>query len=298
MLKKTTKYLLGVLLIVFLVVTGCYQSSSSLASDEIIPFEPNLWEIEAEESKFEDYLGQKSLLLKNGFALVKDSNFTDGIIEYDIAFDKTRGFMAVGWRIQDKKNYEEFYMRPHQSGNPDANQYTPVFNGISGWQLYYGEGYAVPFEYSFNEWIHVKIIVSGKDAEVYIGKDTKEPTLVIKELKRDIKPGKVGWRISLAPAHLANFSYKNINNPPLKGSKEAESTPEGTIMSWLVSNNFPVEDLENKYLLAEDEEQKFNWQTQQTESNGLINLARVQGIQDGKNTVFAKVKIIDYERVK
>jgi len=38
--------------------------------------------------------------------------------------------------------FEHFYIRPHQSGNPDANQYTPVFNGVSAWQLYHGALYA------------------------------------------------------------------------------------------------------------------------------------------------------------
>lgn len=292
MLTKTRKYLLGLLLIVCLVVTSCYQSSSSLASNEIIPFDSDEWEIQAKESKLEDYLGQKSLLLKGGFAIIKDSNFTDGIIEYDVAFDNKRGFMGAVWRLQDKANYEEFYIRSHQSGNPDANQYVPHFNNISSWQLYYGDGYGVPLKYSFNEWIHVKIIVSGKDGEVYI-EDMEKPALVIKELKREVEPGKVGLHvIDLAPGHFANFTYQNISNPPLKGSKEPESTPEGTITSWLVSNSFPAEDLENKSALAEDEEQKFNWTKLATESNGLANLAKVQGIEDGKNSVFTKVKII------
>jgi hypothetical protein len=59
-----------------------------------------------------------------------------------------------------------------------------------------------------------------------------------------------------------------------------------------VSNSFPAEYLENKFVLAEDEEQKLNWTKLPTENNGLANLAKLQGIGDGKNTVFAKVKII------
>lgn len=260
-------------------------------TNEIIPFDSNQWEIKAEESKLEDYLGKKSLFLKGGFAIIKDSNFTDGILEYDVAFENERGFLGGVWRLQDDGNYEEFYIRSHQSGNPDANQYSPHFNHISSWALYYGEGYAVPMEYSYNEWIHVKIIVSGKDGEVYI-EDMENPALVIKELKRDIKAGKVGLHVlGFTPGHFANFTYQSISNPPLKISKKPESTPEGTITSWLVSNNFSAEYLENKFTLAEDEEQEFDWTELETESNGLANLSRVQGIEDGKNSVFAKVKI-------
>ena len=51
------------------------------------------------------------------------------------------------WRALDGENYESFFVRPHQVGNPDSIQYTPVSNGISSWQLDHGEGFwaSVPF---------------------------------------------------------------------------------------------------------------------------------------------------------
>jgi hypothetical protein len=119
------------------------------AQSQNIPFDSNRWEIDAKESRVEEYLGRQSLFLKGGLALVKDSKFLNGIIEFDIAFSAERTFVGTIWRVLDKKNYEEFYFRPHQSGNPDANQYTPVFNGLAGWQLYYGEDFAAPVRYRF-----------------------------------------------------------------------------------------------------------------------------------------------------
>ena len=44
--------------------------------------------------------------------------------------------MAERWHLQDAGNYEEFYLRPPQSGSPDANQYSPVFHGLTSWQLW------------------------------------------------------------------------------------------------------------------------------------------------------------------
>ncbi|MGH9892639.1 MAG: hypothetical protein ACREA0_11745, partial [bacterium] len=133
-----------------------------------LPFGDYQWDVEAKEGRVEEYLGRQSLYLSGGQAIVKGSELTDGVIEYDVAFGPQRGFIGAMWRLQDSQNYEEFYMRPHQSGNPDANQYTPVFHGIAGWQLYYGEGYGVAIPYPFNAWIHVKIVVAGSQAEVYI----------------------------------------------------------------------------------------------------------------------------------
>ncbi len=105
---------------------------SAFADNESVPFDSDRWEIEAEEWRTEEHLGQPSLFLKGGVAVIKDAAFTDGILEFDIAFPEDRNFVGAMWRFQGEENFEDFYMRPHQSGNPDATQYTPVFNGLSG----------------------------------------------------------------------------------------------------------------------------------------------------------------------
>ena len=97
-------------------------------------------------------------------ALLPELDLSNAIVELDIAITEQRGFAGLVFRLQDKANFEHFYIRPHQSGNPDANQYTPVFNGVSAWQLYHGEEYASPTPYKFNEWMSVKIIFSGSKA--------------------------------------------------------------------------------------------------------------------------------------
>ena len=102
---------------------------------QTIPFDSQRWKIEGKEKKIEEHLGRQSLYLQSGAAVIQDSEFTDGVIEFDIAFGPERGFMGAFWRMQDRENYEEFYVRPHQSGNPDANQYQPVFHDVAAWQL-------------------------------------------------------------------------------------------------------------------------------------------------------------------
>ena len=77
-----------------------------------------------------------------------------------------------------------------ESGKPDANQYTPVFNGVSAWQLCHGPKYAVPATYRNDEWMHVKLVYAGTRADVYI--DSDEPLLRVNNLKREAKGGFVG----------------------------------------------------------------------------------------------------------
>ena len=113
------------------------------------------------------------------------------------------------------------------------------------------------------------------------------PALVVNELKREIKPGKVGLTVSnLAPAYYANFSFTTMNNPPLKGkAKPPAPTPAGMVMSWLVSSAFEGKSLEGKYQLTPAVKQKLRWKKLACENTGLANLARLQGLQGGRNTV-------------
>jgi len=88
--------------------------------------------------------------------VLKNVSLEDGSIEADIGFPQARSFTVFLVRMQDMNNYESFYLQPHQSGNPDAIQYTPEFNGKMGFQLYYDEGYDGAFNFKFNEWHHIK----------------------------------------------------------------------------------------------------------------------------------------------
>jgi len=187
---------------------------SVAGASEPIPFDSPRWEITAEESRIEEYKGRTSLYLKGGLALIRDSDFVNGVIEFECAFPQARAFVGATWRVQDAANREEFYIRPHQSGNPDANQYTPVFKGLTAWQLYHGEGYGAPVDYDFDTWLPIRIVVSGRQAEVFIG-DLDTPALFIDDLKREPASGKVGLTAAnFGPAHFANFRFVTRDTPP------------------------------------------------------------------------------------
>lgn len=263
-------------------------AASSFA--ETIPFDSPRWDVQANESRVENYLGRQSLLLKGGVALLEDSRFTDGIVEFDIAFTGERGFMGGIWRVQDTMNYEEFYIRPHETGQPDACQYTPVINGVSGWQIYHGAGYGVSIDYDNDTWLHVKIVVSGGQAEVFVG-DVDTPALFMPELKRAVVEGKVGVSAgNFAPAHFSNFSYQSAPSPTLAGSAGASRIAEsGTVMSWAVSNAFGEKSLADIVRLPDDA--SIRWKQIECEGWGLANLARVNEIGEGANCVYARVMV-------
>ncbi len=289
-MKSIQFFILSILQIIFF---------TNIAAQEIIPFSSDRWDIEAEEYELTEFKGQETLVLKGGIAYLKEVDFLNGIIEFDLSISRQRGFMGAVWRLQDRQNYEEFYIRPHQSGNPDANQYTPVFNGLASWQLYYGEGYGQPVNYVFDDWMHVKIVISGQSGEVYI-MNMEEPALIIYDMKRNLQSGNVGVEAgNFAPGRFANFQYTQMEKPELKGRIRApEDAVYGTVLSWEVSNTFPYEKLKDKLIIENSFISGLNWTKLDSENTGIANLARLSDLNNG-NTVLVRLMInADYDQMK
>jgi hypothetical protein len=267
---------------------------------QTVPFDSGRWQWHAKEHRIENHLGREALFMKNGTAHVEGVSFRNGAVEFDIAFAAERGFMGGTWRLRDAKNCEEFYLRPHQSGNPDATQYTPVFNGIEGWQLYHGPRYSAAIAHRFNEWTHVKILFAGRQAEIYVG-DMEKPVLFVEEMQGNDEPGSVGINAGeFAPAWFSNFSYHPMDAPPIQGKpKPPEPPPPGLIPSWSVSDAFPEGSLDGRETLSSGDLAARRWTPLPVERSGLANLARVQGVQLRNNTVFARKTLVsDREQVK
>ncbi len=256
-----------------------------------IPLNSDNFTLEGKEAKFTNYKGKASLLLNDASATLKGVSFTNGVIEYDVAFKEQRNFVGVKFRQQDSKNAEEFYIRPHQSGNPDANQYTPVFNGLAAWQLYH-KGFAGKVNYNFDGWNHVKIVVAGKHGEVYIN-DMQKPVFSIAEFLHTTESGSISFSSAMTDAYIANVSVeKNDNQRALSMSPKSDKLSLNNYVSnWQVSNSFSGEKLAKTTELNQQEIAQMNWQPLSVDSYGVLNMARVQGINKTKNTAFAKFSI-------
>ena len=144
--------------LITLLLLGVLISIKSEAQ-ETIPFDTLNWNINAQGFVLENFKGKDAIYLHNGAISLKNTEFLNGTIEYDIYITERRGFPGINFRKKNENNMELFYFRPHQSGNPDANQATPVVNGITGWQLYFGPSYSFLYEYNFDNWMHVKLVV-------------------------------------------------------------------------------------------------------------------------------------------
>lgn len=275
-------------LILFAALIPAFFNCSSGQQNTQVPLNDANWSAKSEEYRFEEYLGVPSIYLPQGSAQLNDVVFHNGIIEFDIAFPQGRGFPGVNFRIQDEQNYEEFYMRPHQSGNPDANQYTPIFNGLAGWQLYYGEGHAAPIKYKYDAWNHVKLVISGTVGEVYIDNMDK-PLFQIYELKHGDVRGPITLKGN-AKSHFANFSYTLMDNPKLNlPVREIPKLEENVIGIYQVSNVVDDAAILGKTWLNVDKIPGVKWTGINPEFTGTINIARVAQRAENKNTALVKI---------
>src|SRR5215467_2891088 len=136
------------------------------------PFDTAAWDISSAASRMEPYRGRSALYLKDGVAWLKGSTFKDGTIEFDIAFGDSLGFPGIAFRAASRHDYELFYLRQQLSGQPHATQYTPVLHDLYAWQIYAGPAWEGSARWTYDRWMHVKLVVSGSRAELYVDGDS------------------------------------------------------------------------------------------------------------------------------
>jgi hypothetical protein len=243
------------------------------------------WNIKARHSKVERYLGRDALFLDDGTAWLDDANFQDGIIEFDVAASVEPGFHGLAFRAADHDNYEEVYLRSHLSDKPDATQYTPVFNGLWGWQIYSGPRFTQQVTIVPDRWVHVRVVVHGQRLELSV--DGK--TVVFPQMIRPAAAGAVGFNVSLTPAHFANFVMTRGENPPPEGGDGAPAvaTPAGVTARWRVSTTFAEKRLDSLGDLDPASWRDLTWDSLESSTGGIANLAMLRKLDGGRNTVFA-----------
>ena len=260
-------------------------------AQESIPLDTVHWDIEARSYVLEPYKGQEAIYLQAGSMTLKDSNFLNGTIEYDIHLKKTRAFPGVSFRINGLDS-EVFYIRPHQSGNPDANQTAPVTNDLTPWQLYFGPRYSFPYDYNFDGWTHVKILVQGNKAQVFLDHSDK-PNLSW-QLFHEPRAGGISFSGgNNSGLYLANIRVNN-EDLELKDFTPVERTPiEGLIQEWEISDKFEEEKLDNLENLASLLDGRKWGRKIKVEEGVAANISREIALYNNKpgNTVFARLTI-------
>lgn len=245
-----------------------------------IPLDSATWDWGAVERREATLRGRACLALDGVGSVLADVELADGTIEAELAVAAERSFHGLVWR-HGGVHHESFFVRPHQVGNPDAIQYSPAFHGISSWQLYHGDGFWAPVRFPLEEWFTIRVVFQGPRAEMYVG-DRERPCLVA-TLRVD-GGGRFGLSVGGPGLRLARFEWSEettFASTPLPAAPPAP----GVLREWEVSAAFPERELEAA--LATEPA----WTEIAAEPSGLLDLARVQALENDRNTVLARTTI-------
>ena len=283
------KYISLILLLLFI--------SINCTAQNIVSLDTTHWEINANAYVIENYQDEDAIYIQGGMATLKDTKFVNGTIEFDIYLTERRSFPGIRFRAVDN-NMESFYFRPELSGKPDANQALSVINGLSAWQLYFGSPYSFPYDYKFNTWTHVKFVINGKKAQIFL--DYSEKPQLSWHLKLEPKEGSIRIGGSFGAVYYANFKVEK-GLPEIKDFEVNKIEPiKGIISNWNISDAFD-EKMLNDYSKLSSLIKNRKWiGSIEVEENNVANISWVaKRPSAGLNTVFAKITIeSDKDQVK
>jgi hypothetical protein len=191
----------------------------------------------------------------------------------DVATSAVRGFFGFQFRIagEDGASAEEIYLRPHESGYPDAIQYTPILNTGRNWQLYNGPGFTAGVEIPKQAWFHLRLAVAGAQAKLYV-KDMDRPALVMDDLKSGVQKGLVALYVLAGATCYSNFEIRITPDGPWV--RHEPPMPAGTLTHWSLSPAYDALTRNPERPLLEAESAAIRWQDVEAEPPGFVVVNR------------------------
>jgi hypothetical protein len=224
-----------------------------------LPFTDQDWQLRGDRTAIVKDNGRDILQVETGFGHRRDIKLEDGTIDFEVQLTRRRSFVYVYFRAESDHEREEFYLRPHKSGLPDAAQYAPVWQGRSAWQLHHGPGGTAAIDFEPGAWTPVRVVVEGRHAALFVNDMTK-PALLVPHLSREPRAGFIalgGFLPSGTPgqgpvARFANvivrpgvvsFDFAAALAAVARAEPAAAPIPgELVVRSWAVSQSFVHKD--------------------------------------------------------
>jgi hypothetical protein len=227
-----------------LIPLGAILLATNASAQTALPFQDGKWELKG--AKIETLDGKDVLSIETGSATRRDIRMQDGTIDMDVQVTQRRSFVYVKFRMQSDGELEEIYLRPHKSNLPDALQYAPVFDGRSAWQLFHGPGGTAAAGFEPGAWMHLRLIVKGRQAVLFIGDMTK-PAFVMPRLAREPGAGYIALQ-GFLPANVPGSGpiarYANVTVHPDQTPFDFSSIPvpetsePGAVRQWRLSRMY------------------------------------------------------------
>jgi hypothetical protein len=175
-------------------------------------------ELKSTRAEVSSYRGSPAIKLEiqageasDGYAVIKGTRFHNGTISLNVAGtpakgapESARGFIGINFRVQaDRVHCENIYIRPTNGRSDDqlrrnhSTQYTS--HPDWPWERLRKETPGIYESYVdmvAGEWTHLRIVVQGTDASLYVG-GAEQPCLLVHDLKLGDVEGAVALWIGL-----------------------------------------------------------------------------------------------------
>lgn len=164
----------------------------------------------------------KEKLTDRNFMAWLPVDFHDGVIEVDVASTLAsdapayaRGFIGLSFRIDKRGRFESIYLRPTNSIADDQVRRNHTVQYVAYPDFRFDalrsgspETYETYADIAPDRWIHMKIVVKGARAELYLDRNPK-PAFIVKDLKLGTaQHGGVG--VWLEAGTVAHFRHLDI----------------------------------------------------------------------------------------
>lgn len=272
-----------------------------------IPMTAARWQTNGDVAFEQDKAKQNILVIKQGYAELKDRNFSNGTIEFDTKFVGSR-ITGITFRHHgDAADALYFRPSPDCSVSDECIQYMPTAHQVFEWDLY-GQ-YQTHAPIHPGAWNHIKLVASGGRMNVFVN-GASSPTLAVGTLLGGFPDGSIRLH---GPASYANL--KIMPNKTEGLSAEPLGDPAKTdpryISHWLASAPFVMPSRMDAKLqentgidpvYASAPTASATWKPVSPDPGGLINLTRWYGAaQTGPSItgIWLKTTIVsDHDQVK
>lgn len=215
-------------------------------------------------------------------AILRDLEFTDGTIEYDVR-PKNGSIAGLKFRSVEQQTADAFYLRakPDCDRSPSCIQYMPYHHGAYEWDLY--PEYQTHAPIRADEWNHIKLVISGHRLNAYVN-GAAEPVLRVGGLEGGAAKG--GISVS-GPADYANLTIsKDVAELPSDATFDPTDHDPNFVRTWQASTPVIIPTINDTTYqvptgvapqLAQMPPSGAAWTTIQAERKGLIDLSRAFG---------------------
>jgi hypothetical protein len=240
-----------------------------LAQSVAVPLAADRWTA-SDTIRFERHFGRPSMYVSKGVALARDIDVRNGTIEYDMAATQATNFMGAAFHARALDFTEVVFFRLEDSGTSEAVQYAPALNDFgAAWQIYHGDDANAVAILPREQWVHVRIELSGPTALVYLGNGAK-PTLTVPRLAGTDGGGFGVWGGNFGRgAYYSNIRYTLARNVP--AAAPAASLRHGTISEWQLSDVFDAPMMNPGQL---PDTAALKWESVRAEPGGFVLINR------------------------